>query len=90
MVAYDVALIHHSFYQVRSGGYVIAHQEKCGGGIMLFQRVQNRGRVAVFITGVKGEIENLLIRLIGIIGIELLQIFRAGVGHRRLSVLLEA
>ena len=57
---------------------------------MLFQGVQDRRSIAVFITGVKGEIEDLFIGHLGIGGVVLHKLVGGGVGCRRLAFSLEA
>ena len=71
MVGYDVALGDHALHQVRAGLQVVSDHEKGGGDLVLFQGVQDRGGIAVFITGVKGEIEDLFIGHLGIGGVVL-------------------
>ena len=41
---------------------------------MFFQGVQDSGCVSVFITRVKGQVDDLILGILGIVGIELLQI----------------
>ncbi len=41
--------------------------------IVLFQGVQDGGCVSVFITGVKGQVDDLILGILGIVGIELFQ-----------------
>ena len=57
---------------------------------MLFQGIQYGLGISIFKTSVKGEIENLILGNVCIIGIVLFQFFRAGVGHRGLPILLKA
>ena len=54
MVAYNMPFLYHTFHQVWAGFQIIAHYKKSGLHIMLFQRVQDRRHIAVFITAVKG------------------------------------
>ena len=89
MVSHIVALGYHSFYQVRAGLQIISNQEKGGVYIVFFQGVQDGGCVSVFITGVKGQVDDLILGILGIVGIELLQIIRGGISHRHLALARE-
>ena len=90
MVADGVPLPCHAAHQIRVLANVGAYQEKSGRGIVLFQRIQNRLRAAVFIPGIKGEINHLLLGVAQIGCIKPLQLIHAGVAHRRHSRLPEA
>ena len=61
MIPHRVALLHHALYHVRSGLQKMSHHKESARRIVLFQGVQNRRRVSVFITAVKGEIDHLLV-----------------------------
>lgn len=74
-----MSFLHHALDKVGAGFDVVAHYEKGGFYVVLFQCVQNGGSIAVFITGVEGEIEDFLFRLLDIIGVVLRQKIRGGV-----------
>ena len=57
---------------------------------MLFERVENGWGIAVFVPGVKGEIDHLFVGIPGIIGVILRQKFACRVADRRFAFLLEA
>ena len=57
---------------------------------MLLQHVQNLGGVAVFVAGVKGEVEHLLPFRSPVQGVVLGQVFAVRVADGRLALLLEA
>ena len=86
VVAHDVPLRRHAADDVRCRFDHIAHYEEGGGGIVLFQRVQNGFRVAVFIAAVKGQVNDLLAGVTQIPGVVLGQILHGGVANRRLPL----
>ena len=57
---------------------------------MLFQSIQNRRRTAVFKAAVEGQVNPFFLCFFYVIGVILGEIGGGGVGHGRLSFLLEA
>ncbi len=90
MVADGMAFLHHPLYQIRGGGYVVAHQEKGGGRIVFFQCIQDGRCISVFVAGVKGEVDHLFAGFVDVVGVVGFQRFRRGIGYRGLSVFREA
>ena len=82
VIAHDVSLIDHALDNVRGGLDHMAHHEERGGGVVLFQSVQNGLGVAVFIAAVKGQVNDFFAGIPQIVGAVLGQIFRGGVAHR--------
>ena len=76
--------------QVRVFGDKITHYKKGGGGLVLFQCIQDGGGVAVLIACVKGQVDPLFICVAQIVGVVLRQLLGGGVSHRGLALLLEA
>ena len=89
MVAHGVSFGHHTFDQVGAGLNVVSYQEKCGVDIVLFQGVQDGGGIPVFISRVKGQVNHLILRILGIVGIVLFQIIRSGIADGHLSLARE-
>ena len=56
---------------------------------MFFQGVQDSGCVSVFITRVKGQVDDLILGILGIVGIELFQIVRSGISNGHLALARE-
>ena len=86
VVAHDVALLRHAADDVRSGLHHVAHHEEGGRGAVLFQGVQNGLRVAVFISAVKGQVEDLLAGVPQVVGVVLGQVLRGDVARRGFSL----
>ena len=86
VVAHDVALVRHALHKVGGGFDHVAHHEKGGVSVVLLQRVQDLGRVAVFIAAVKGEVNDFFRGVPHIIGVVPGKIRRAGVSHGRLPL----
>ena len=57
--------------------------------IVLFQGVQDGGGIPVFISRVKGQVNHLILRILGIVGIVLFQIIRSGIADGHLSLARE-
>ena len=85
MIAHGVAFLDHPFYQIRAGGDEISNHKEGGRGIVFFQCVQDGGCISVFIAAVKGEVNDFLFCIFGIIGIVLFQFIEGGVCHRRFA-----
>lgn len=89
VVAHDMPLVHHALYQIGRGVDKIAHHEKARRRVVLLQRVQNGGRVAVFVARVKGQVDRLLGGVAHIVGVPLAERIRGYVADGRLPLGLE-
>ena len=81
VVAHDVALLRHAADDVRGGLHHVPHHKEGGGGMVLFQSIQDFFRIAVFITTVKGQVDDLLPGVAQVIGVVFRQVLRCGVAH---------
>ena len=86
VVAHDVPLRHHAADQVRGRLDHVANHKESRRGVVLFQRVQDRGGVAVFIATVKSEVDHLFGGVAQVIGVVLCQLLYGGVPHRGLPL----
>ena len=57
MVADGVAFLCHTFYKLRLRLKIIADEEECCLYAVLFERIQNSLRVAVFKAGIKRDVD---------------------------------
>ena len=85
----NMALRPHPFDQIRIFFQIIPHNKKSRRHMMLFQCVENRRRVAVFVSAVKCQIQNLFRRILRIKRIILRQLLHTFIRHRRFVVLLK-
>ena len=85
----NMALRPHPFDQIRIFFQIIPHNKKSRRHMMLFQCVKNRRRVAVFVSAVKCQIQNLFRRILRIKRIILRQLLHTFIRHRRFVVLLK-
>lgn len=85
----DMPLRPHPFDQVGIFFQIIPHNKKSRRHMMLFQCVENRRRVAVFVSAVKCQIQNLFRRILRIKRIILRQLLHTFIRHRRFVVLLK-
>ena len=85
----DMPLRPHPFDQIRIFFQIIPHNKKSRRHMMLFQCVKNRRRVAVFVSAVKCQIQNLFRRILRIKRIILRQLLHTFIRHRRFVVLLK-
>ena len=90
MVSDGVSLCNHAFYEIGTRLNVISDDKKRRGSMVVFQRVENCGGVAVFISGVKRQIEDFCVGIVGVVGVELFEIVGGRIGDGRLSLLLKA
>ena len=79
----------HPFDQIRIFFQIIPHNKKSRRHMMLSQCVENRRRVAVFVSAVKCQIQNLFRRILRIKRIILRQLLHTFIRHRRFVVLLK-
>ena len=79
----------HPFDQIRIFFQIIPHNKKSRRHMMFFQCVENRRRVAVFVSAVKCQIQNLFRRILRIKCIILRQLLHTFIRHRRFVVLLK-
>ena len=91
MVADKVAFCLHSLNNLRIFLYEIPDNEKCRRNFFFFQYIQQLLSHTVFITSVKSKINTFFFFVLrtDIVSIELGQVLRRGVSHRRTSFLLE-
>lgn len=85
----DMPLRPHSFDQIGIFFQIISYNKKSSRHMMLFQCVKNRRRVAVFVSAVKCQIQNLFRRILRIKRIILRQLLHTFIRHRRFVVLLK-
>ena len=85
MVADGVSLRNHAFYEIGTRLDIVSDDEKRRGRMMLFQGVENCGCVAVFVSGIKRQIEDFFVGIVGVVGVELLEIVGGRIGDRGLS-----
>ena len=85
----NMALRPHPFDQIRIFFQIIPHNKKSRRHMMFFQCVENRRRVAVFVSAVKCQIQNLFRRILRIKRIILRQLLHTFIRHRRFVVLLK-
>ena len=85
----DMSLRPHPVHQDRNIFQIISYNKKSSRHMMLFQCVENRRRVAVFVSAVKRQIQNLFRRILRIKRIILRQLLHIFVRHRRFVVLLK-
>lgn len=85
----DMSLRPHPFDQIGIFFQIIPYNKKSRRHMMLFQCVENRRRVAVFVSAVKRQIQNLFRRILRIKRIILRQLLHIFVRHRRFVVLLK-
>ena len=90
VVAHGVPLGDHPPHQIRALPDVISHQEEGGGNLLLLQGVQNFGGAAVFVSGVKGQIQHLFVGVADIRRLILAQLILPGVADGRRALLTEA
>ena len=90
MISDGMSFCCHTFYQIRIGFDVGADNKKCRFYIVLFQRVQNSRCVAVFKSGVEGQVNHFVFRVFCIIGVKLFQFLHGRICNRRLSFALKA
>ena len=85
----DMSLRPHPFDQVGIFFQIIPYNKKSRRHMMLFQCVENRRRVSIFVSAVKRQIQNLFRRILRIKRIILRQLLHIFVRHRRFVVLLK-
>ena len=89
VIAHDVALRRHPADDVRRGFNHISHHKERGGGVVLFQSIQDGFGVPIFITAVEGEVDDLFGRVAQVVGVVPGQFLRRGIAHRGLSLVGE-
>ncbi len=60
MVAHRVPFVHHALDELGVIPNIAANNKKCAGRVVLFQRVEDGRGIAVFVSGVKRQIQALL------------------------------
>ena len=89
MIAYNMSLICHSFYQFWTCIQIISNDKKCGWSFVFFQSVQNSRRIAVFISCIKCKIKDFIVCLLCKICIILGKFFSRYIGNRRFPFFLK-
>ena len=89
MVAHDMPLRCHALYEFRCGINKVAHYEKAGRRVMLFERIQNSRRAAVLVARVKRQVDGLSARVTDVKRIVLPQFLGGDIAGRRLTLGLE-
>ena len=89
VVAHNVSFFGHAADNVRRGFDHMPHHKERRRGAVLFQRIQNGLRVAVFVAAVKGEIDNFLADVPYIPRVVLGQKVRGGVADGSQALLRE-
>ena len=59
VVADDVTFRYHAFGKFRTGFQKISDDKESANRLMVFQGIQNSRQIAVFISGIKGTLDNL-------------------------------
>ena len=89
MVAHDMPLRCHALYEFRCGINKVAHHEKAGRRVMLFERIQNSRRAAVLVARVKRQVDGLSARVTDVKRVVLPQFLGGDIADRRLTLGLE-
>ena len=89
VVADDMPFRDHALHQLRCGIDKVAHHEKAGRCVMLFERIQNGRRAAVLVARVEREVDGLLARIADVKRIPLPQSLSGDIADRRLTLGLE-
>ncbi len=82
-------VLHHALRDLRGRLQEMSYHEEGGGGIVLFERIQDGLRVPVLVAAVKGQIDHLLIPLSTVVGIIPRQLRRRGIARGLLSLRAE-
>ena len=90
VIADDVALLGHAPHQSRLVFQIVAHHEERRRGIMGLEDVENLLRLAAFVAGVKGQVEDRLFVAAHIGRVVLPEHLRADGACGRLALLLKA
>lgn len=90
VVADRVPLLHHALYKLGLRFEVIADEEERRLDVVLFERVQNLRRVAVFKAGVERDVDLLFLRVADVERPVIFQVIARRVGDRRRALLLKA
>ena len=69
MVAYRMAFFIDPLDDIRTGREEVADYEKGGWRLVLFQGIQHRLDIPIFVTAVKGQIKHLFLCIFSIVGI---------------------
>src|SRR5699024_411700 len=84
-----VAFFCHPLNQLRFSLNIRTDDEKCSGYLMLFQCIEDGGGVPVFISAVKGQVQDFFICVLGVPCVILRQFLKSGVACGRLPLFLE-
>ncbi len=89
MVAHKVPVSDHLFHEIRRGFQIMPHHEEGGRHIVLFERIQDRLCVPVFIPCIKGQVDHFFRAVAHVMGVVLLQLLRGGVSGGLAALLPE-
>ena len=89
MVAHYMPLRCHAFYEFRCGINKVAHHEKAGRRVMLFECIQNSRRAAVLVARVKRQVDGLSARVTDVKRVVLPQFLGGDIADRWLTLGLE-
>ena len=90
VISHNMPLCYHTAHQIGILLNVVAHQEKGGWDLVLFQYIQDLPGTAVFIACVKGQINDLFLGVSQIGGMKPGQLLAAGRADGRGIFLPEA
>ena len=90
MIPHDMPLRNHSLDKLRVLFDIVSHQKERRVYAVLFQRVEDRSRAAVFIAGIKGQIDFFLRRIAKIDRAVFPEPVVGSIADRRLSLRLKA
>ena len=90
VIPYDVAFCQDTSDQIMIIFYKIADYKKDSRCLMLLQCIKDCRSISVFVSSIKGQINDFLVCITGIVGIVLFKIIDGGVSGRTLPLLLKA
>ena len=90
MVSYRVSFLCHAFDEFRVFRDERTNDEKGSGDVVLFQGIKDGFCISVFITCIKGQVENLFLLASRIISVVFFQFRSGSIGYGRLTVFLKA
>ena len=85
VIAHNMPLVAHTLGQLGRCVQIVADHEKCRRCMVLFEHVQNLGRVAVLVTTVESQINDFAVRVAHVVRPVLRQRLHAILATRRLS-----
>ena len=82
VVADDVTFRYHAFGKFRTGFQKISDDKESANRLMVFQGIQNSRQIAIFISGIKGEVNDFFICFICVGCLIFCKLRRRGVADR--------